>query len=129
MTKLWSNEDLLGLDERELLVEHHRMYHCSFKYLLRLSKRWVIPRKLSKTRKLPPFVVCLFRKSHKRLWSTKGKRLGGTISKISETRPRAVTSIDRMFYSQPGLNPQINGSLTHSRFWEATVFVDHYYDC
>ena len=47
MAKLWSTEDLLGQYERELLVWHHRLKHCSFKYLIILSKRLIIPWKIS----------------------------------------------------------------------------------
>ena len=47
MTKLWSTEDLLGQDERELLVWQHRLKHCSFRSLLRLSNRGIITRKIS----------------------------------------------------------------------------------
>ena len=73
IAKLCSTEDLLGWDEREILFWHQRPNHCSFKSLIRLSSRGVIPRKLIKIRKLPPFVACIFGKSHKRPWSTKGK--------------------------------------------------------
>ena len=45
-----------------------------------------------------------------------------------ETRPMAMNLIYQMVYAQPGLVPQITGGLTHSRFWAATVFVDHYFD-
>ena len=34
-----STKDLWGMDEREILVWHHRMNRCFFKYLIRLSKR------------------------------------------------------------------------------------------
>ena len=55
MAKLWSTEDLLERDERETLVCHHRLNHFSFKYLLRLSKRLIIPKKLRKFKKPSPF--------------------------------------------------------------------------
>ena len=51
MAKLWSNEDILGWDDRELLVWHHRINHCSLKSLIRIYKRGIIPRNLSKIRK------------------------------------------------------------------------------
>ena len=73
MDKLWSTEDILVQDERDLLVWHHRLNHCSLKSLIRLSKRGVIPRKLRKIRKLPPCVAFIFGNPHKRPWSTKGK--------------------------------------------------------
>ena len=54
MAKLWSTEELLGWDKRELLVWHHIPSHFSFKSLLRASKRGIIPRNLSKIINLPP---------------------------------------------------------------------------
>ena len=45
MAKLWSTEDLLGQDEREI------------QYLLRLYRRGIITKNLSKVKKLPPCVA------------------------------------------------------------------------
>ena len=126
MAKLWSIEDLLGQDERDVLVWHHRLNQCPFKYLLRLSRRGIIPNNISELKKLPPFVACLFVKSHRRPWMTKLKCSGGYIRKPSDTRPVAMTSIYQMVYVKPGLTPQVTVSLTHERFWSVTVFVDHY---
>ena len=36
--------------------------------------------------------------------------------------------IEQMLSVQPGLITQVTGSLTHTRFWAATVFVGHYSD-
>ena len=44
----------MGWYEREILVYHHKINHCSSKYLIRLPKRGITTRKLIKTRKLPP---------------------------------------------------------------------------
>ena len=65
MDKLWSTEDLLGRDEREILLWHHRLNHCSFKSLIRLYERGIISRKLINIIKLLPCVACIFGKSHK----------------------------------------------------------------
>ena len=46
MAKLWSTKCLMGQDKREILVWNHMMNHCSFKSLIRLSKRGITPRKL-----------------------------------------------------------------------------------
>ena len=116
----------MGRGEREILVWHHRLKNCSLKYLLRLSKRGVTPRKLNNTRILPPCVACLFGNFHKRIWRTKGKRSYRLFSKPSETRPGAMTSIDHMVSAQPGIILQFTGDLTHSRLWSSTVFVGHY---
>ena len=90
ISKLWSTEDLFGRNKKELLVWHHWMNYCSFKFLIRLSNRVIIPRKLNKIRIIPPCVAFLFVKSHKTPWSTKGKLSGGSIRKALETRPRAM---------------------------------------
>ena len=73
MAIIWSTKDILGWDKRELLVCYHRLKHYYFKSLLRISKRGIIPRKLSKIRKIPPCVTCLFGNYHKRPWRTKDK--------------------------------------------------------
>ena len=116
MAKLWSNKDVFGRDKREPLVWHHRLKHCSFKSLLGLSKRVIIPRNLSKIRKLHPCVACLFVNSHKIPWRTKGKHLGGSTRRPSDTTPVAMTSIDQMVSAKPGLTPQVTGFLTHAIF-------------
>ena len=33
MEKMWSTEEILGQDKREILVWHHRLNHFYFKYL------------------------------------------------------------------------------------------------
>ena len=48
MAKLWSTKDLLGRDKRAVLVWHHIPNHCSFKYLLRIYKRGIIPKNFIK---------------------------------------------------------------------------------
>ena len=53
MAKLWSTKYLLVQDERGLLVWYHILNHCSFKSLLRLSKRGIIP----KSHNNPPLCI------------------------------------------------------------------------
>ena len=116
MANILSTRDLLGQDYREILVWHHRMNHCSLKFLLIISKRGLIPRKIINIRKLPPCVTFLFVKSHKRPWRTKGKLSGRSISNPLETRPGSMTSIYQMVSSQPRLISQVTGDITHTRF-------------
>ena len=66
MTKLWSTEDFLGRDMRELLVWHYMMNHCTFKSFLILSKMVMIPRKDREFRKISPCIAFLFGKTYKR---------------------------------------------------------------
>ena len=126
MAKLWSTKDLLGQDGREILVWHPRLNHCSFKSLTRIYNIGILPSNLRRVRKLPPCVTCMFGKSHKRPWRTKGNLPGCLTRKPSDNRPRAVTSIDQMVYYQPGITLQFNGAITHVRLWADTVFLDHY---
>ena len=125
MAKLWSTKELLIWDEREILIWNHRLNHCYFKSLLILSNMGITPRNISKIRKLPPCVACIFGKSHKRPWSTKGKHSGRPIRKPLDTRPGAMTSIEQIVSAQPGIIPQVTGYLTHERFWTSNIFVDH----
>ena len=60
MDNLWTKKDFLGQDDRELFFWHHRLNHGNFKYLLILYKRIIIPKKISKVRKLPPCVDRIF---------------------------------------------------------------------
>ena len=53
MANLWSTDELLGQDDREILVWNHSLKHCYLKSLLRLSKRKMILRNLSKVIELP----------------------------------------------------------------------------
>ena len=126
MSKTWSTEDLLIQDKRKPMVCHHRLNHCPFKCLLRFFKRRLIIKKLIRFIKLSPCAAWIFEKSHKSPWSTQGKFSVGSIRKTSETRPEAMTLIDQMVSPQPGIIPQVTKTLTHSGFWAATVFVDHY---
>ena len=50
IAKLWSAKDLLGQDDRYLLVWYYSLNHLSFKSLIRLSKRGIIPRNLRNIR-------------------------------------------------------------------------------
>ena len=127
-SKLWPTKENLVWDKREILVWNHRLNHCSFKYLLRLSKRGIITNNLIKVKKTPPYVACLFGNYYKRPWRTKGKRSGGSISKHSGAIPGAMKLIDQIVSDQPGLIPQVSGDLNQARFWPATAFFEHYYD-
>ena len=55
MAKMYSTENLLGWDKRDILVCYHGLNHSDFKSLLILSKRVIIPRNIIKVRKIPPF--------------------------------------------------------------------------
>ena len=66
MYKLWLTKDLIGQDEREILVWQHRLNLCSFKYLLRLYRRIITPKNISQVKKLTPYLNFLFGRYHRR---------------------------------------------------------------
>ena len=106
MANLWSTKDLLGRGNMDIVVWNHRLNHCSLKSLLRLSKRGIMRRKISKFQKLYPCVACMFENSHNKTCRTKGKWSGRSISKPLDTRPRVMTSIDQMVSAQSGITPK-----------------------
>ena len=53
MAKLWPTKNLLRRYERGLLVLHHSLNHFTFKSLIILFKRVIIPINLSKVRNSP----------------------------------------------------------------------------
>ena len=53
MDKLWSTEELLGGDKREILFFHHRLIHFTFKSLLRLTRKEITHRKIKRVRTPP----------------------------------------------------------------------------
>ena len=59
MAKLWSTKELLGQYERGVRFWRLRLNYCSFKYLLIIFKRGIIPRNISNIRKknlVSPFI-------------------------------------------------------------------------
>ena len=65
------------LDPKYIVRYNHMLNHCSFKYLPKLSKRGVIPRKYSKIIKISPCVACLFGRYHKTPWRIKENSQAG----------------------------------------------------
>ena len=122
MTKLCSTGDLLGRDNREILVWHHSLKNFNLKFIIQEGNNNKEYHKCNNPP--PPCFTCIFSKSHKRPWRTKGKHSGGSIRKTSETRPGATNLIDQMISSQPNLTPKATGELTHAILWEATIFLD-----
>ena len=83
MLNLWSTKEILGQEEREILVFNHRINHCTFKYTPQLSKRGIILRKISMLIKIPPCVACLFGNYQNIRKRTKVKHSGGSTRKPS----------------------------------------------
>ncbi len=115
---------VLSPDEEEFMHWHHRLFHLPAKQMMRLSKHGVIPRKFSKMKRIPKCASCAFGQAHRRQWRTKSKA-GSSIRSDSESKPGDGVSTDQLVSAQPGLIPQISGTLTSDRITGATVFVDH----
>lgn len=64
---------------------------------------------------------------HRDPWRGKGNKLKH-IRKESESFPGANTSTDQMVSPYGGLIPQVRGRLMKSKYYGATVFVDHFSD-
>ncbi len=72
-------------------------------------------------------MACLFGQAHKRPWQLKSKQRH-PICKPSDDAPGKQASMDQLVSAQPGLIPQMSGSLTNLRIMGARVLVDHYLD-
>ena len=81
MSKLWSYKEILVQDKRGILIWYHRMKQCTSKNITSLSNKGVITKNTINTRNLPPYVVCLFGKSQKRIWKIKGNKTRGKTRK------------------------------------------------
>jgi len=93
-----------------------------------MAGRGEIPKRLASLKgRCPICVACLFGQAHKRPWSSKSKQKH-PICKPTDDAPGKRFLLDQMVSSQPGLIPQMSGSLTNLRIMGATVFVDHYSD-
>ena len=87
-----------------------------------LAQLGIVPKRLAKCRnQVCP--ACLYGKQRRRPWRTKAKP-SSTIRRASQ--PGQCVSVDQLVSSTPGLIGQTTGKLTTSRFYIATVFVDHY---
>ncbi len=116
--------EILTSDEEEFMHWHHRLHHLPAKHMLRLAKADILPKKFLKLKRIPKCASCAFGQAHRRSWRTKGQA-GGSIRSNSEVKPGDGVSTDQLVSAQPGLVPQMSGSLTAARITGATVFVDH----
>ena len=90
-----------------------------------LAKKGIIPKRLAKVTKVPLCAACIFAKAHKRPWRTSNPKVG-SIRDRKDTCPGSGTSCDHIISGQSGLIAQSSGTLTHSRFGGAVIFVDHF---
>jgi hypothetical protein len=115
--------------QEEMMSYHYRLHHMQFPQLIVLADKGVIPKRLASLKgRCPICVAFLFGQAHKRPWRSKSKQKHPIIRKPSDNVPGKQASVDQLVSAQPGLIPQMSGSLTNLRIMGATLFVDHYYD-
>ena len=129
LRKVWNGKIDSTMREEEIttLYWHHRLQCAPLVTLHRLARRKLLPTCILKVAKLPTCASCAFGSAHRRSWRTKSKRKRGIRDKTSGA-PGSGTSCDHIISSQPGLIPQMRGSLSHEKFWGSILYCDHYSD-
>jgi len=112
----------LTKDKVEFLRLHERLDHMPKGKMLALARAGVIPKKFAECT-LPMCSSCVFGRATCQPWRTKGKK--ESIQQPNETKSGENTSVDTLKSTVSGLIPQMSGFLTHTRYWAATVFVNH----
>ena len=117
----------LSPSQQLFLSWHHRLNHLPFQLMLRLAQMGILPKQFLKLKNdLPPCVSCQFGKAHRKPWRSKTSKSGklSTLRGPDPLEPGEMIAVDQLISAQPGLVPQELGSMTRSRIWAATIFVD-----
>jgi len=125
-----ANPESLSKLQQLFLSWHERLQHLPNKWMFRLSAVGVLPKsflKLKDEDNVPICASCCFGQAHRRPWRARGKG-AKSIRRDDDDKPGKGTSTDQMVSAQPGLVPQMSGSLTRARIWAVNVFVDHMSD-
>ncbi len=111
-------------DQEELMRWHYRLGHEPFTRLKSLAENGKIPKRLAR---IPPSrcAGCLYGAMTKVPWRSKGQR-NSTHPVFAATKPGECVSVNHMQSTEPGFYGQSKGILTKTRYWNATIFVDHY---
>jgi len=104
---------------------HNKLGHLPENRMRNMARIGELPRILANCR-IPICPSCLFGKSTRRAWRTKGP--ANEISIRTITAPGQCVSVDQLESPTPGLIGQIKGSLTTQRYCVMTIFVDHFSD-
>ncbi len=116
-----SHPQVLDNDQQEFMGIHYKMNHLPLPAMITLAKQGKLNRKFAKLKhRLLVCMSCMFGTAHRKPWRLKGEM--GSIRKLTNNAPGKCVSIDQMFFSQPGLIPQMAGFLTNLRIWGATMF-------
>ena len=129
LAQLWNpkTDDTVAPASRLTLYWHHRLRCAPLRILQRLSARGVLPSCIQHVRTMPLCASCAFATAHRKGWRT--KRLNDSrIRKPHQIRPGDGTSCDHIISHQPGLIPQVSGTLTNKRYWGSVIYCDHHSD-
>jgi hypothetical protein len=111
-------------DQAELMRWHYCLGHEPFARLKSLAENGEIPKRLACIRP-PRCAGCLYGAMTNVPWHRKGQ-CDSTHPVFPATKPGECVSVDRMQSTEPGFYGQSKGILTKTRYWNATIFVDHY---
>jgi hypothetical protein len=99
--------------QEEMMSHHYRLHHMHFPKLIVMAEKGIITKCLASLKgHCPICVACLFGQAHKCPWRSKSKQKH-PICKPTDDAPGKRASMDMLVSAQPGLIPQMSGSLTN----------------
>jgi hypothetical protein len=110
-------------DQAKLICWHYHLGHASFQKLKQLALNGEITKKLAQIC-TPRCRGCLLGAMKKVPWCGKECKNNHTI--FIATKPGECISINHFQLTKPGFYGQAKGSLTKTRYKNATIFVDHF---
>jgi hypothetical protein len=111
-------------DQAELMQWHYHLGHASFTKLKQLARNGKIPTKLARVQP-PRCPGCLFGAMTKVPWRTKEQQ-EHSHAVFAATKPGECVSVDHKQSTEPGSYGQAKGTLTKTRYPNATIFVNHF---
>ena len=109
----------------ELLQNHYKFQHISFKKLQLMAEQGILPKRLAKCN-VPLCTACAYAKATKRPWKSKTTNKHKESNDEEPLGPGNVVSVDQLVSPVSGLIAQMTGFLTKQRYKYATVFVDQH---
>ena len=114
--------------QEEYLSLHHQLLRLLFAMIFLMAQLGILPKRFTKLQNdLPSCISCLFGQSHRRPLCHKSSALktGGVLCGKNVRQPGQTIGTDQLVLAQPGLVPQEKGTMTRTRIWGATIFVDY----
>ena len=93
------------------------------KYIKRLAKRGMIPRRLANVKRMPMFAACKLADATKKNWKIDFKK---TCIRYGDDKPGLGTSCDHLISHEPRLMSQVTGRLSHVKYCGVAVFTNHF---